>query len=83
MRVSAIGTRMLLAKEVAVAMKMRPRQVIRTCLRLLPFRTRRIIERAARRAVAEVASAAETNLSQMAAVTRCCKRVALTLRSGC
>ena len=83
MRVSAIGTRSLLAKEVAAAMTMRPQQVIRTCLRLLPFRTRRIIERAARRAVAEVANAAETNLSQMAAVTRCCKRVAPTLRSGC
>ena len=83
MRVSAIGTRMLLAKQVAVTMTTRPRQVIRTCLRLLRLRTRRIIERAARRAVAEVANAAETNLLQMAAVTRCCKLVALTLRSGC
>ena len=79
----ACSTESLLAKEVAVAMTMHPRQVIHTCLRLLRLRTRRIIERAARRAVAEVASAAETNLAQMAAVTRCCKRVAPTLRSGC
>ena len=83
MRVSATGTPSLLAKEVAAVMTMRLQQVIRTCLRLLQCRTRRTIGKAARRAVAEVANAAETNRLQTAAVTRCCTRVAPTLPSGC
>ncbi len=82
MRVSAIGTRSLLAKEVAAVMAMRLQQVIRTCLRLLQCRTRRTIGKAARRAVAEVASAAETSPLLTEAAIRCCTLVAPTFPSG-